>query len=66
MRKQIEVNSELVDCVGVEPQQCLEVREASDQDWRLFYDEVTTSETAPADASTSRYELVEVVRREPA
>lgn len=82
MHKRIEVNSELVDCVGVEPQKCLQVREGPDEEWRLFYDDiagfefepgfvytlevdVTTQERPPADAASTRYELVEVLRREP-
>ena len=71
------VNSELVDCEGVAPQQCMQVRRSSDSDWELFYGQiegftfepgytyrlrvrVTPAESAPADASTLRYVLVEV------
>ena len=40
MIKTLYVNSELVDCVGVEPQQCMQVRDSPDKDWELFYDEI--------------------------
>ncbi|HEX2027454.1 MAG TPA: DUF4377 domain-containing protein [Nitriliruptorales bacterium] len=78
MIKTLYVNSELVDCVGVEPRKCLQVREAPHGDWELFYDEiqgfdfepgyryelrvdVQQVEAPPADASSLRYELVEVI-----
>jgi hypothetical protein len=71
------INSELVDCEGVAPQQCMQVRTSPDGDWELFYGQVegftfepgytyklrvrvTPAESAPADASTLRYVLVEV------
>jgi len=34
------VDSKLVDCVGVGPQQCMLVRENSDSDWKMFYDNI--------------------------
>lgn len=34
------VNSELVDCEGVAPQQCMQVRRSSDSDWELFYGQI--------------------------
>ena len=32
------VNSNLVDCVGVSPQKCMQVRESPHSEWKLFYD----------------------------
>jgi len=34
------VDSKLVDCVGVGPQQCMLVRENHDSDWQMFYDNI--------------------------
>jgi heat shock protein HslJ len=34
------VGSELVDCTGVAPQQCMQVRTSPDEDWSLFYDQI--------------------------
>ena len=34
------VDSKLVDCVGVGPQQCMLVRESIDSDWQMFYDKI--------------------------
>lgn len=33
----IDVDSRLVECTGVGPMQCMRVRDAADQPWRLFY-----------------------------
>jgi hypothetical protein len=77
MVEDLYINSELVDCEGVAPQQCMQVRTSPDGDWELFYGQVegftfepgytyklrvrvTPAESAPADASTLRYVLVEV------
>ncbi len=38
--KTIFVGSELVDCVGVAPQECLQVRESEDTEWSLFYGQI--------------------------
>jgi glyoxylase-like metal-dependent hydrolase (beta-lactamase superfamily II) len=35
------VDSKLVDCVGVAPQQCMLVREDADSDWEFFYDQIS-------------------------
>jgi glyoxylase-like metal-dependent hydrolase (beta-lactamase superfamily II) len=35
------VDSKLVDCVGVAPQQCMLVREDADSDWEYFYDQIS-------------------------
>lgn len=83
MIRTLHVNSELVDCVGVEPRKCLEVREDPADDWELFYDDiegftfesgfryslrvkVEEVDNPPADASSLRYELIEVVDKKPA
>ncbi|MCH9657308.1 DUF4377 domain-containing protein [archaeon] len=34
------VDSQLVDCVGVGPQQCMLVRENPDSEWEMFYDHI--------------------------
>ncbi|HST84826.1 MAG TPA: DUF4377 domain-containing protein [Kineosporiaceae bacterium] len=31
------INSQLVECEGVAPQQCMQVRKSPDEDWELFY-----------------------------
>ena len=36
----IEVDSRLAECSGVGPMQCLQVRDAADQPWRLFYGQI--------------------------
>lgn len=83
MIRTLHVNSELVDCVGVGPRKCLEVREDPADDWELFYDDiegftfesgfrytlrikVEEVDNPPADASSLRYELIEVVDKTPA
>lgn len=38
--KTLFVGPELVDCIGVAPQQCLQVREHEDAGWTLFYDQI--------------------------
>lgn len=38
--KTLFVGPELVDCVGVAPQQCLQVKENEADDWTLFYDQI--------------------------
>ena len=72
------VDSKLVDCVGVSPQQCMLVREDTDSDWQMFYDKiegfdfqegmqyklkvmVTNVENPPADSSSLKYTLIEVL-----
>ena len=34
------VGPELVDCVGVAPMQCMQVKQAADDEWQLFYDQI--------------------------
>lgn len=34
-------------CVGVIPQECLQIREHQDEDWQLFYDEIEGFEPEP-------------------
>ncbi|WP_420640770.1 META domain-containing protein [Candidatus Leptofilum sp.] len=38
--KTLFVGSELVDCVGVAPQQCMQVKDSLDGEWTLFYDQI--------------------------
>jgi hypothetical protein len=70
-----------VDCVGVGPMECMQVRESNDGDWRMFYDQIRgfdyeegyeyelrvhteEVENPPADASSLRWILDEVVSKE--
>ena len=72
------VGPELVDCVGVAPQKCLQVKRDPNAEWEFFYSTidgftyeegfeyelrvaVVTVANPPADASSLRYELVEIV-----
>jgi hypothetical protein len=34
------INSHLVDCVGVGPRMCMQVRENEQDEWEFFYDEI--------------------------
>lgn len=75
------VNSHLVDCVGVGPMKCMQVREDLNSEWRNFYDniqgfehitgntytiklKITDVENPPADASSKKYELMEILYHE--
>ncbi len=72
------VGPEMVDCVGVAPQTCLQVKFEDSQDWELLYVNIEGFEhqagiesflkvnrilavNQPADASETRYELVEII-----
>ena len=78
--KTLYVGSELVDCVGVAPMECMQVREDPSGEWQLFYDQiegftfepgftyelrvnVATIANPPADGSSLKYTLVEVVNK---
>lgn len=78
--RMLEVDSRLAECSGVGRQQCMRVRDGSDQPWRLFYGaiegftfepgyryrlkvEEIPVENPPADASSVRTVLVEMVRK---
>jgi hypothetical protein len=39
-QKTIYVGPNLVDCIGVAPQQCLLIKENPDDDWSLFYGQI--------------------------
>ncbi len=75
------VGPEKVDCVGVGPQQCLQIKENPEDDWQLFYDQiegfthedghayvirvlVEPVENPPADASSLKYTLIEILEEE--
>ncbi len=45
--KTLFVGPELVDCVGVAPQECMQVRESQDKEWTLFYGQITGFEYEP-------------------
>lgn len=34
------INSQKVDCVGVGPQKCLQIRRSEDESWSFFYDNI--------------------------
>jgi hypothetical protein len=36
----LEISEQRVPCVGVGPQECLQVREQSDASWKLFYGDI--------------------------
>lgn len=75
------IHSQMVDCVGIGPMKCMQVREDQNSEWRNFYDEiqgfkfnpgneytvkvkVSDVENPPADASSKKYELVEILYQE--
>ena len=45
--KTLFVGPELVDCVGVGPQECMQVREDAESDWTFFYDQIVGFEYEP-------------------
>ena len=72
------VDSKLVDCVGISPQQCMSIRENPDSDWQMFYDKIegfdfqegtqyklevmiSNIENPPADNSSLKYTLIEIL-----
>ncbi|NND86325.1 MAG: DUF4377 domain-containing protein [Nitrosopumilus sp.] len=76
--KIIYIAPNLVDCVGVGPQKCMQVRYDENSSWQNFYDsikgfdfveeksykisvKVTDVKNPPADASSKKYELVEIL-----
>ena len=75
------INPYLVDCVGVGPQKCMQIRENQHSEWLNFYDKIegftfvegvsyqiivkiTDVGNPPADASSKKYKLVEVIKQE--
>lgn len=75
------VAPQLADCTGVGPQKCMMVREALEDEWTYFYDqiegfsyeegyayellvEINTVNNPPADASSLKYVLKEVISKE--
>ena len=81
MEKVLYIHPELVDCVGVGPRQCMQVRESPDEEWLYFYDaidgftfvegnaytllvRVTNVPNPPADASSLRYELIDILAQD--
>lgn len=59
--KTLYVGPELVDCTGVAPQQCMQVRETPDGEWLLFYDQIEGFTYEPG----FEYELVVSVQQVP-
>lgn len=76
------VNSQEVDCVGVGPQKCLQIRRSESESWSFFYDTIEgftfepgfvytlkvseeEVENPPADASSKRIKLKEVLSKTP-
>ncbi|WP_420629039.1 META domain-containing protein [Candidatus Leptofilum sp.] len=45
--KTLFVGPELVDCVGVAPQKCMQVKDSLDGEWTLFYDQIVGFEYEP-------------------
>lgn len=69
-----------MDCTGVAPQKCLQIKEKESDNWTYFYNdiegfdyeegytykikvEVSEVENAPADASSLKYTLLEVIEK---
>lgn len=82
VEKEVLVAHFVSECVGVGPQQCLNVRENDQAEWSLRYDPIegfeheagydyrlliseTTVEDPPADASSIRWRLIEVLEKTP-
>lgn len=80
--KTLFIGPELVECTGVAPQQCMQVREDPNADYQLFYSSiegftfepgyeyellvrVDTVANPPADGSSLKYTLIEVVNQTP-
>ena len=78
--KTLYIGPELVDCVGVAPQKCMQVKETPDGEYQDFYDpiqgftfepgynyvlrvQVERLSTAPSDASSLKFNLIEVVEK---
>ena len=78
--KTIFVGPNMVDCVGVGPQKCMQIKEKENEMWKNFYDkiegfdfqqgfsykiavEITEIENPPADASSKKYKLIEVLEK---
>lgn len=76
----LEVDSRLVECAGVGPQQCMRVRDVGQSDWQTFHGQIegftfepgyryrlqveeVPVENPPADGSSIRTVLVEMVRK---
>lgn len=79
--KKLFLNSTLVDCVGISPQKCMQVKENESEEWRFFYDEIENFtfeegyfheiiveiinvENPPADSSSKKYMLIEIISKE--
>jgi hypothetical protein len=75
------IHPQLVDCVGVGPMKCMQIRENENSEWQNFYDKIqgfdfvqgvsyqitvkiTDVENPPADASSKKYELIEIIKQE--
>lgn len=50
----IYVGPELVECTGVGPQMCMQIKESPEDDWQLFYDQIEGFDYEPG----YDYELV--------
>ena len=82
--KALWINSARIDCVGVGPMQCLQVKYSPEEAWSNFYQDIEgfayepgyiyevsvelirmDPANVPADASSIRYKLVEVISKKP-
>lgn len=83
MDKTIYVGAQWVDCMGVGPMKCLQVKDTPAGKWQLFYDQIEgftfepgfeyvlrvkqeQLQNVPADASSLKWTLVDVIGRTPA
>ena len=81
--KTIFIGPEQVECVGVAPQMCYQIKENPEDAWLFFYDQIEgfsweegsiyelrvaihQVDNPPADGSSLRYELIEIINKEAA
>ncbi len=79
--KRLFINSSLVDCVGVGPQKCMQIKENESATWGSFYGtienftfeegyvyeinvKIIDVENPPADSSSKKYTLLEILSKE--
>jgi heat shock protein HslJ len=54
------IGSELVDCVGEGPQQCMQIKYEPDEDWQFFYSQIEGFDYQPGYTYTLLVERIEV------
>ncbi|MEJ2261782.1 MAG: DUF4377 domain-containing protein [Nitrosopumilaceae archaeon] len=51
------IHSQMVDCVGVGPMKCMQVREDLNSEWRNFYDKIQGFEFNPGNQYTVKVKV---------